>query len=376
MKLYAFGHSAAWQSDPSSKLNAELTPACILQAKNIRVLWSSWCDSVISSADDNDVWTVRYRGKNLTSGQAEHITSSDLIRNAASQKGTTIDFFGSVMHEGLRGYVVLGMTNEVFIFSSNLELESGVAAIQSYQVVGDRKIASIRINSGGAYLVSTVNNSNSSNHIVYFDTFESLRGSLESGSISTSTEMMATFNPVQWFVNSTTVTARDSHGMTYTATRDPRYPKSLGRAYTHTTNFEPVDYLSETSIGKIASGGYMTAAVSSEGELFLWGQANPGSENQDETVKCLNVMVQEEEAFVYDVAVGYGHVLVAAEVQKPGCATTRAVLRAGCNSKGQLGLPTRREFVEDFEAIAAFKDVKIQSLVATGWSTLVVTCEE
>jgi hypothetical protein len=409
MKLYALGYRAAYQSDPftlPSTSPNNPTPTCILHAKTIKVLWISWCDCVIAYSNSKSVWTVQYRGRSLAPAQAEHVANSEVISQAVGADGPRIDFFGSEMHQGLLGYVLHGqggMNNEVVLFSSDLELEHGAAAVQSYQVVGAYKVVSVRVDSGGGYLVNTADEAAGDHRVIYFESLEGLRKQLDSGSIASTTLMTASFNIVQWVTSSTVATAVDSAGSTYTATQDSRYPKCLGRVYTKSTSFEPVEYLSETCIAKIASGGYMSAAVSSEGELFIWGQGNPGSEkmlcvledevassknertatktciiaedDQDDTVKCLNVMVKGEQARVYDVAMGHGHVLVATEVRKAGYITEQTVQCAGSNGKGQLGFPTNRNYVEHFDVVPFFEGLQIQSIAAAGWSTLVVTSE-
>lgn len=149
----------------------------------------------------------------------------------------------------------------------------------------------------------------------------------------------------------------------------------------------------------------MVAAISSDDELFIWGQANPGcqvglvvliaesdegeegagmceakgtrvsvsSGYQDETIKSLEVFIDGEEARPYDVAIGNGHVLVAAEVQRADGTKRRAVLSAGANDRGQTGSSSRSAFVEDFEEIVTFRGMKIEEIVASGWTTFVVT---
>jgi hypothetical protein len=99
-------------------------------------------------------------------------------------------------------------------------------------------------------------------------------------------------------------------------------------------------------------------------------------DDQDEMIKCLTVFVAGQEACVYDVAIGHGHVLVAAEVQQSGGNTRRAVLSAGVNTKGQLGLAPKSKSIQDFEEISEFRGAKIEQMVATAWSTLVVTLED
>jgi hypothetical protein len=142
----------------------------------------------------------------------------------------------------------------------------------------------------------------------------------------------------------------------------------------------------------------MSAAVSADGELFLWGQACPGStgeldvlsgnvelnkpmtgisaeSEQDEFVKCLEVRVDGLEARVYDVAVGHGHVLIAAEVSGSGGEKKWALFAAGDNSRNQLGLEAKEESYKRFEEVAALGGKLVAQIVASGWYSLVVTLE-
>jgi hypothetical protein len=147
----------------------------------------------------------------------------------------------------------------------------------------------------------------------------------------------------------------------------------------------------------------MTAALSSEGELFIWGQACPGSigelavlsgnealvdsprdskgtgvsaeEEQDDMVKCLTVLIDGQDAQVYDVAVGHGHILVVAQVQTDNGGVRRAVFAGGENGKGQLGCIAGESFVPGFVEVATLKDRKVVEMAASGWSSYIVTAE-
>jgi hypothetical protein len=211
-------------------------------------------------------------------------------------------------------------------------------------------------------------------------------------------EALADFPPVQFVTNATTCTVICPDNLVHTQTTDPRYPSTLGRPHTGDHLFEPVPYLSETRASKIASGGYMTAVISEEGELFLWSQANPGTDRelavlrsqdgmtgeerkgtaiwadgeQDEFVKCLSVRIDGKEAVVYDVAVGSGHVLVAAKSSDGN----HVVFAAGCGSEGQLGLGRSVDFQEEFEEIVALRNKRVIQLEAAGWSSFVVTDDD
>jgi hypothetical protein len=385
MKLYTFGYDVH-STQPFPIPENPFTPKCILDAPTIQILHSSWCDLVIAHQSQSTPWTITYYGTSLTSTQIDSIQSSSAIKYALS-RGTPVCFFSSIMHDGLRGYI-LSKPSHIVIFGTELDVEAGAEAIEHFRTFNDGGIGSVQMDSRGGVYVGVEGG------ITYLDNVRRLRD-LEAASAPG--ELVGGIHTKQICTNATTATALGGDGKVYTATRDPRYAKCLGRAYTGSTEFEALPYFSETCIKKICSGGYISAAVSEDDELFLWGQANPGGgeqlavlreeggevetgiiveEGQDEMVKCLSVFIEGEGASVYDVAVGHGHMVVAAEARRGEGRTRRAVFGAGENGKGQLGLPLKAGFVRDFEEILAFRDAKIEQLVATAWSTFVVVVED
>lgn len=214
--------------------------------------------------------------------------------------------------------------------------------------------------------------------------------------------ILTSSSPLQLCTNATTLTALPSdQGQLHTLAPDPRFPKCLGRHPSSTAVAESIPYFSETSIGKIASGGYYTCAVSTAsssdpddeeaaGELFIWGQAPPGTnrelsalqaltssapedDDRDDFVCCVELQIDRSVASVMDVAVGWGHVLVSCcGTQKE---TSRAVFAAGCNGKQQLGLKgfaQKRDFVEDFTEIEGLREKRVVQMVCAGWSSYIV----
>jgi hypothetical protein len=406
MKLYAFGYNGTYNLHPLPSQDTCNTPTCIISAATIKILWSSWCDVLYAYRGPTNTWTVKYKGTSLTFMQKEHIENCDSIKQALLGSGTIVQFFGSKMHDGVQGYVVSSSTGgEIVVFATEMEVERDGALVRNYVVSGRQRVVGMQMESSGGVLLSVVDEGTGEGCILRFDNMDELRDNIESLGVSSSpARKIAAFAPTQWCTNATTAIALGGDGQVFTATRDPRYSKCLGRAYTGSAEFEPVPYLSETRVRTISSGGYMSAAVSVEGELFLWGQANPGvspqlsvleeaerpsgnvremagtgvviEDDQDEMIKCLTVFVAGQEACVYDVAIGHGHVLVGAEVQQSGGNTRRAVLSAGVNTKGQLGLAPKSKSIQDFEEISEFRGAKIEQMVATAWSTLVVTLED
>jgi hypothetical protein len=406
MELYAFGFNGCFQLQPDPLIRNISTPVCVLQAKAIRVLWASWCDAVIAHQNTSGHWTLQYTGNGLTAAQKDHIFDSKDLKDATNADLREVRFFGTVMHDGLQGYVLHSngaCEYEVVIFATDQDIEQGVSEIQKYELEDEIESLAISIGSGGGIFVSMSLYSDDERLILHLKDLQELRGLLTTGSLTSSANYqrrLASFYPKQLCSDSTTETTL-AMGSVYTSASDPRYPRCLGRSYEGTANFKVVPYLSEMNITKIASGGYMTAAISAEGELFLWGQACPGSadelavlkagvhsdggekgsnwhgisveEDQDEFVKCLKVRIKGEEARVYDVAVGHGHILVAAQAQVVGTPLRRAVFAAGDCSRGQLGITTVHDFVEDFVEVSELRGRNIEQLVVAGWSSFIVT---
>ena len=209
-------------------------------------------------------------------------------------------------------------------------------------------------------------------------------------------------SPAAQLVASTTVfTLFTQDGRVLTWATDPRYPSCLGRpGAPDGVPFDlpgQVEYLSETRVRKVASAGWMTAAVSDDGELYVWGTATPkdtGTRNEvsvlrkpendeeDDFVRVADVRIDGREARVVDVAVGEGHIVVAAEATKDAKndawadrKTRSAVFTAGEASHGQLGLgvlPPGTRFIPELTEVPGLRDKKVLALTAAGWSTWVV----
>lgn len=403
MQLCPFGFHAQTQTNGSYETC--LIPAPVVPVKAVKVLWSSWCDAIVASQDTAGSWTLEHMGQSLTTAQKDHILRSEDLRSAVSGGTPTVSFFGTPMHIGLQGYIISHSdspetTPQVVIFATDLEISDNASEIE-YYTLSPANILGIKIVNGGDILLSMTDQVTGEAQVLQFRDLAELRCCLRSKiSLYSKQPPLASFVPVQWTTNATTSTALDQHGKAYTFTRDPRYPKSLGRLYEGFPGFETIPYLSETRVTKIASGGYMSAAVSCDGELFLWGQACPGTVGelavlkadavddgegvarktgirtegeQDDFVKILTVRIDGEEARVYDVAIGYGHILVAVEVPDSKGRSKRALFAAGDNSLNQLGVGHEKQFLEEFEEVVAMRGKRIAQLVAVGWSSFVVT---
>ncbi|KZM18666.1 uncharacterized protein EKO05_0006603 [Ascochyta rabiei] len=393
--LYGFG------VDPSHPANKTTTPTAIHTTTQISILWVSWCDLIYTTCDSTNAQATIYRGTSLNASQQERLTSLGSIDAFSADPQCRLSFFGSTMHDGLRGYI---LGHKICIFGTPAEkVELG----SQYSDITNLSIPSpfhhdVRICSDASLLLATRpvpdKHAEANNHkrTAEIGSIEDMQGLKDHCYSITDTECLASFTPTQLVVNATTATALDAYGRVHTRTADPRYPACAGRPHTGTSKFEPVAYLSETRITKIASGGYMTAAISEDGELFLWGQSTPGTDGelgvlhrqnydsnaalegkaivwcdaeQDEYVKCLNITIGGNNATAFDVAIGFGHVLVAAKNSEG----EHVVLVAGCGSEGQLGLGRTVDFLEEFELVVATKGKLVVQVEAAGWSSFVVT---
>ncbi|KAF1929465.1 uncharacterized protein M421DRAFT_419993 [Didymella exigua CBS 183.55] len=388
--LYQFGINPA---KPSSKA---LTPKVIATSEEIKILWSSWCDLIYMTTNTSEVRTIIYSGTSLSPAQQDDFASPHSIINQALADPTCrLTFFGSTMHDGVRGYIC---NRRLRIFSTPAEQTGFEQDIGTWDFLAS-PVGEIRVCRDDSVLVSLppctheIREASAHGNIA---TMPHLKYLGSRYATSESIHHVADIMPTQLVVNATTATALSQSGQLYTRTTDPRYPSTLGRPYTGALTFDPVPYLVELRMTKIASGGYITAAISEDGELFLWGQSNPGTDGdlgvlhrldyntdasvsketaiwgdnlQGEDVKCLNIHIDGRDASAYDVAVGYGHVLVAAKDETG----EQAVFTSGCGAEGQLGIGRSVEFKEEFGEVVAIRTKRVVQLAAGGWSSFIVT---
>lgn len=425
--LYRFGVDS---TAPAADVN---TPIPVVTNAEINILWSSWCDLIHTTLTHDFERTVIYLGTGLNAAQQLDLQSDFLISGLSGMRHSTLTtrelprFFGTAMHDGVRGYVVNRKVTMYGTPGKKNERADTSCDVASWEIPGTtcHPLAEVSMCSDDSLLVvctsspgpesgwgesestSAVESLVKGNDEFYDGTkaiasrassvnlVRSLQDLREYCSTETPVETVADFAPTRLVVNATTSTILDEDGRVHTRTTDPRYPACLGRPYTGTSTFEPVPYLSETRINKIASGGYMTAAISEDGELFLWGQTSPGTEGelgvlrrpdsdidtenskdtaiwdepgQDEDVKCLTIRIDGRDAYAYDVAVGFGHVLVAAKNEHG----QRVVFAGGCGENGQLGLGKTPSFMRDFEEVVTMRGKQVVQLAAAGWSSFLV----
>ncbi|PVH97965.1 hypothetical protein DM02DRAFT_730201 [Periconia macrospinosa] len=413
--LYVFGHNPIQQDsrqDPRHNVP-------ILQAPSLSVLWVSWCDLIVAHSNSKH---LVYHGTSLTAAQAEYITRLPY----PSPESEAPIFFGRALDHGVLGFLTPS-GKEVTIFNSDAKCRdknTAAVATVSFQDA-NFEILDIQFTSGEAAFVSLKLNRGSpdgmrttdldDNVILQFPTLQNFLEFLKQdphllehqmnphrSDSSLPFRVLACPYPIQLRTNATTLAALTSiSGEVHTFSPDPRFPKCLGRHASCTAEAEPIPYLSEIRVGKIASGGYYTCAVSASvscdshgedggGELFLWGQAPPGtnqeisllrstvsSDDQDDFVCCVELEIGDITAGVTDVAVGWGHVLVAVEAtQGTERKVSRTVFAAGCNGRQQLGLGGKSGtlgFLNQFTEVEILKEKRIVQMACSGWSSYIVT---
>jgi len=141
-------------------------------------------------------------------------------------------------------------------------------------------------------------------HIIGFSSISLFKAWLDTNPIASDLPIPESI-PREGFIkvvcNATTSTALTASGEVYTWTHDARYPQCLGRrpeTPEHASLPHPIAYLSETKIIDIASGGYMSAALSKDGELFLWGQSCPGIAQTLDILERKNCNDDDQDDFV------------------------------------------------------------------------------
>lgn len=157
----------------------------------------------------------------------------------------------------------------------------------------------------------------------------------------------------QLISNATTFTCLMQTGEVYTW-GDARH-RSLGRntigeGATEAKMAGRLEALGGISIKKVCGGGWINAALSDDGAVYLWGVQTPG---KAEVIKSLDGIGEAEVSLVqipgrdgepldiYDVAVGSGHIVLLVE---PG-----RVFVCGDNENGQLGLGSGTKFSAEWE---------------------------
>ena len=126
--------------------------------------------------------------------------------------------------------------------------------------------------------------------------------------------------------------------------------------------------LSTCEVCAIYAGGYHSAAITLDGELYTWGRNTNGQLGQGivTSAECSPTKVQNLGCKIKDVALGTSHSILLASVAMPN------LLAAGLNSNGQLGLGDFKDRC-DFKAIEELDDRQIISVACGNAHTAAVS---
>ena len=133
-----------------------------------------------------------------------------------------------------------------------------------------------------------------------------------------------------------------------------------------------IPFLGGIKIRKIASAGWIAAALSHDRDLYVWG----GRRGDTDRLGCLPLAEEEEELVrlvdidggidVLDVGVGAEHIIALTEMGE--------VWATGTNTHGQLGIDNGKFQQEWLKVDAAAKAHRLISSVGCGhWSSWIVT---
>jgi hypothetical protein len=165
--------------------------------------------------------------------------------------------------------------------------------------------------------------------------------------------------PAQLLANVGSFILLFKHGEVYTF-GDARY-QSLGRSVSGDGATPPgkpgiVEALAGLKITKIASGGWMSLAISEDGALYLWGTMLPNSHGIIDALASNEVSLVElptdhgaEPLDIIDAALGDNHVAILTH--------DRRVFAVGDNSHGQLGLGSRGAFFGKWQEVSGLSEI-------------------
>lgn len=401
-ELYVFGYAGAGQFRFISEVESVISaPTCVVREELVEVVWAGWCDLVCMCVRPSspchrirlelfhDIGSERiltttvhrkftttqtrpthsYTGPSLLPSQTAHLTTSP--------PATT--FFGRPSTTGVLG-LINATTTTLTTFSSPEELAHGAPDVQRTGfVTSPWTILGVHFTARDAVFMHVVRRSTGRSSVIEVPNLAHVRRFLAGEPGGCVARCNEDEDVVQVTSNTASLTVLTREGTVYTLSTDPRFTRVAGRdvdAHTHTVL--PVPFLAHTRVAKVAAGGLYTVAVASDGELFLWGQAQAGTPGE---LRCLAHMTEDDDEYVrtvdfgdgarvLDVAVGAGHVLVA--VEREGA---REVWAAGDNRYGALGLGVemkRREFVDEFVEVRALRGRRVMQMVCAGMSSCVV----
>lgn len=337
--FYASGFNAFGQlSFESDKDITELRRLeSVPDGDNAKLLFAGWSET-----------TFYQRCESKRSGSIVRLGSTKITQEAPLPDLVT--GFGD--HNGLLG--VLNRKGGV-AFTEENQVEAHTATADSLSDEEAPGIAYLAVAGNGHVAVILTSASSPRNSILEFTSFDKFRewfddevNDLHGPSFSHTVPGRVS----QLVANVTGFVCLTRDGNVYTW-GDARH-SSLGRSVAETEAKSPglVESLAGIQIKKIASDGWMTAALSEDGAVYLFGTGTPGTQH---SLSCLAELDSMEAALVdieengepldfLDVAVGDGHVLLLVQDGR--------VFAAGDNRNGQLGLGQKASsYIKDWREV-------------------------
>ena len=310
----------------------------LISGQDVRLLFACWSSTVLLAGN-----RLQATGNQRFEQALDTTLASNLI-----------DGFGD--HDGLLG--CLDTSGNLYLLSESHELQCQSAFDDSSPRLGHIALAR---NGKVAVTFKQAPNGRLC-HIVQFNSLEEFLIWYQDPSgvkIDAATQhFMMQGRPKQLVANTATFMVLMEGGEVCTW-GDPRY-QSLGRSISGEGEDvvlaeRPgiVEALGGLKIEKIASGGWMCAALSADNALYIWGTGTPGT---DQTIKFLRdaeagevVLVEianesGEPLDITDVGIGDNHMAVIAEEKR--------LFVIGDNTNGQLGQDTDRKFLDTWTEVS------------------------
>lgn len=366
MTLYACGFNAHGQLLPSSSgQNPENlhTLQKIAEGDQIRVCCALWSATVLEI--DGALIFRGYHRSQLQNCEIEGPPASDFT----TIFGDTSGVLGAVTRDG--GFWTLCSQSSLPEFKKHVQntfLDSENLVLDHIAIAGNEQVCMAAHKRVHALIGGEKMRLSSSSYSMH--TFPTLASFLASRSPSHSYTIPAPLTSL--FASNTSFTALSTNSDVYIF-GDPRHCP-FGRIP------KPLAALGGVPIAKVATGGWVSAALSRDKDLYIYG----GRPGEEERMECLPVLNCGEEVSlvdleggvdVRDVGVGAGHVVALTE--------SRGVWGTGDSGSGQLGVGKRmmdvkmkRPFQKDWVRMGGEevwgKNMRPVGVEAGEWGTFVL----
>lgn len=363
MKVYACGFNAHNQLgfEPLQiRLDDIDQFVCIYKARHVKLQCALWSSTVLE-----------VDGELVLRGSQHTAINEGLIRLGACQVSR---LYGD--HTGVLG--ALAKDGSIWSLKANQDSLQMVperghqiakAAIQHIAIAGNGEVCICRRTSSNGGTGDKVRQLERSTLVLFI----SLTALLSDHEPKASYDLE--FTITQLTANSTAFTALAANGEVYTW-GDPRY-SHLGRTPTSKSSAHtpcPVTFLGGVPIKKVASERWITAAVSRDNDLYVWG-GQPGESDRIDALSAVSHGCKDEDdqevklvdidggTDIVDVAVGGGHVVILTAEGR--------VFTTGRGDNGQLGTG-HSFFAKDWVEAISLQGKRVVGVESALWSSFAI----